>query len=186
MWNRPHVGWKVLTLRQAYLADGTYREFTGVIADQGIVLQTKKQTEYFKLMMRSYMNALRNIRTVTNHYSTMGWKEDNKVFVLGDDLFRTESDGTVAKDTIRLAAHVNRAGSDMYTVKGSYDTWKAGTSILRKGKLYPHQFSIGIGLASILLQFTGLKGATVSLYGPSGSGKSLAQLMQQSVWGDPV
>ena len=185
MWNRPHVGWKVLTLRQAYLADGTYREFTGVIADQGIVLQTKKQTEYFQLMMRSYMNALRNIRTVTNHYSTMGWKEDNKVFVLGDDLFRTESDGTVAKDTIRLAAHVNRAGSDMYTVKGSYDTWKAGTSILRKGKLYPHQFSIGIGLASILLQFTGLKGATVSLYGPSGSGKSLAQLMQQSVWGDP-
>ena len=185
MWERPHVGWKVLTMRQAYLADGTYREFVANIADQGIVLQTKRQTEYFQIMLRSYMNELRKVRTVTNHYATMGWKEDNKVFILGDDLYRRNDDGSVNKDTIRLASHVNRAGSDMFTAKGNYDTWKAGTSILRKGKLYPHQFSIGLGLASILMQFTGLKGVTVSFYGPSGSGKSLAQLMQQSVWGDP-
>lgn len=185
MWERQHVGWKVLTLRQAYLADGTYREFVGCIADQGIVLETKRQTEYFQIMLRSYMNELRKVRTVTNHYSTMGWKEDNKVFVLGDDLYRRNDDGTVVKDTIRLATHVNRAGSDMFTLKGSYDVWRAGTDILRRGKMYPHQFSIGIGLASILMQFTGLKGVTVSFYGPSGSGKSLAQLMQQSLWGDP-
>lgn len=185
MWQRPHVGWKVLTLRQAYLADGTYREFVSTIADQGIVLETKRQTEYFQIMLRSYMNELRKVRTVTNHYSTMGWKEDNKVFVLGDDLYRRNDDGTVAKDTIRLASHVSRAGNDMFTVGGSYDTWKTATDILRKGKMHAHQFSIGIGLASILMQFTGLKGVTVSFYGPSGSGKSLAQLMQQSVWGDP-
>lgn len=185
MWNRPHVGWKVLTLRQAYLADGTYREFVGAVADQGIVLATKKQTEYFQLMMRSYMNALRNARTVTNHYATMGWKEDNTVFVLGDDLYRINADGSVSKDTIRLAAHVTRAGSDMFTTKGSFETWKAGTGILRKARMYAHQFSIGVGFASVLMQFTGLKGVTVSLYGPSGSGKSQAQIMQQSIWGDP-
>lgn len=185
MWERPHVGWRVLTLRQAHLADGTYREFVGNIADQGIVLETKKQTEYFQIMMRSYMNELRKIRTITNHYATMGWKEDNKVFVLGDDLYRSNGDGTVEKDTIRLATHVNRAGSDMFTVKGSYATWKAGTDVLRRGKLYAHQFSIGIAFASVLMQFTGLKGLTVSFYGESGSGKSQAQLMQQSVWGDP-
>lgn len=185
MWDRPHVGWTVLTLRQAFLADGTYREFVGCVADQGIVLQTKRQTEYFQIMMRSYMNELRRIRTVTNHYSTMGWKEDNNVFVLGDDLYKRNSNGTVEKTTIRLATHVSRAGSDMYTVKGSFETWKAGTAILGKAKMYPHQFSIGVGLASILMQFTGLKGVTVSFYGPSGSGKSQAQIMQQSLWGDP-
>jgi hypothetical protein len=185
MWERPHVGWKVLTMRQAYLADGTYREFVGVIADQGIVLETKRQTEYFQIMLRSYMNELRKVQTVTNHYATMGWKEDNKVFVLGDDLYRRNPDGTVVKDTIQLAAHANRAGSDMFTTKGSFETWRAGTDLLRRAKMYPHQFSIGLGFASILMQFTGLKGMTVSLYGPSGSGKSQAQLMQQSVWGDP-
>ena len=185
MWNRPHVGWKVLSLRQAYLADGTYREFVGCVADQGIVLETKKQTEYFQIMLRSYMNELRKVRTVTNLYATMGWKEENNTFVLGDDLYRRDDSGAVVKETIRLATHVNRAGSDMFTTKGSFETWKAGTTVLRKGKMYPHQFAIGVGFASILMQFTGLKGVTVSLYGPSGSGKSLAQLMQQSVWGDP-
>jgi hypothetical protein len=185
MWDRPHVGWKVLTLRQAHLADGTYREFSGSIADQGIVLQTRKQTEYFQIMMRSYMNELRKVKTVTNHYATMGWKEDNKVFVLGDELYRRNDDGSVTKDTIQLTSHANRVGNDMFVVGGDYATWKAGTTLLRKGKLYPHQFSIGLGMASIMMQFSGLKGVTVSFYGPSGSGKSLAQLMQQSVWGDP-
>lgn len=185
MWERPHVGWKVLTLRQAHLADGTYREFVGSIADQGIVLESKKQTENFQTMLRSYMNELRKVRTVTNLYSTMGWKEDNKVFVLGDVVYRRNPDGTVTKDVIRLASHVTRAGSDMFTTKGSFDVWKAGTGVLRKGKLRPHMFSIGTGFASVLMQFTGLKGTTVSFYGPSGSGKSLAQLMQQSIWGDP-
>ena len=185
MWDRAHVGWKVLTLRQAYLADGTYREFVGAVADQGIVLDTKRQTELFQMMLRSYLNELRKVRTVTNHYSTMGWKEQNKVFVLGDDLYQRHADGKVTKDTIRLAAHVTRAGSDMFTTGGSFDKWKAGTDILRRGNLYAHQYSIGLAFASILMQFSGLKGVTVSLYGESGSGKSQAQYMQQSVWGDP-
>jgi len=185
MWDRPHVGWKVLTMRQAYLADGTYREFVGCVADQGIVLQTKRQTEYFQIMLRSYMNELRKVRTVTNLYSTMGWKEDNKVFVLGDDLYRRDGSGSVTHETIRLASHVNRAGSDMFTTKGNFATWKAGSEILRRGKLYAHQYSIGLAFASILMQFSGLKGVTVSLYGESGSGKTQAQFIQQSVWGDP-
>lgn len=185
MWDRPHVGWKVLALRQAYLADGTYREFVGTIADQGIVLETKRQTEYFQIMLRSYMNELRKMRTVTNHYSTMGWKDDHTLFVLGDDLYRRDKDGTVTKETIRLTANTTRVGSDMFTTKGDFDTWFKGTTALRKGNLFAHQLSIGLGLASILVEFTGLKGVTVSFYGPSGSGKSLAQLMQQSVWGNP-
>ena len=185
MWDRPHVGWKVLTLRQAYLADGTYREFVGTIADQGIVLETKRQTEYFQIMLRSYMNELRKVRTVTNHYSTMGWKDDHTLFVLGDDLYRRDTNGVVSKETIRLTSTTTRVGSDLFTTKGDFDTWFKGTTALRKGNLNAHQLSIGLGLASILVEFTGLKGVTVSFYGPSGSGKSLAQLMQQSLWGNP-
>ena len=185
MWDRPHVGWRVLTIRQAYLTDVAAREFTGAIADQGIVLETRKQTEFFHIMLRSYINELRKMKTVTNLYSTMGWKEDYNVFVLGDTLFRRNDDGTVTEETIRLSAHNQRVGSDMFTTSGSFETWKAGAALLEKGKLRAHQFSLGIGLASILYEFTGLKGVTVSLYGESGGGKSLAQIQQQSVWGNP-
>jgi hypothetical protein len=184
-WKRPHVGWSVLTLRRAHLAEGTYREFVVSIADQGIVLESKKQTEWFQLMLRSYIAELQKVRTVTNHYATMGWKEDNRVFILGDDLIRRDDNGSVVVDTIRLASHISRASSNMFVTKGSYAKWRAGTSILRKAHMYPHQYSIGVGLGSVLMQFTGLKGVTISLYGPSGSGKSQAQYIQQSVWGDP-
>ena len=60
-WNRPHMGWQDLILRQAYLTEGN-REFATAIADQGIVLYNKRQTEYFQLMLRTYMDELRQIR----------------------------------------------------------------------------------------------------------------------------
>jgi hypothetical protein len=184
-WNRPHVGWQDLILRQAYLADGTYQYFVSIVADQGIVLITKKQTEYFQYMLRSYMNELRKFRTMTNLYASMGWKEDHKLFVLGDTLYRRKPDSTIEKESIKLASASSRIGSDMFGVSGDLDTWKGMTGLLQRADLDAHMFSIGISLASPLLEFTGLKGMTVSLFGKTGGGKSLAQLMAQSVWGNP-
>jgi len=185
LWDRPHVGWRPLTLRNAHLADGTYREFVSSIADQGIVLGTKKQTEWFQIMTREYMAELKKLRAMTNMYSTMGWKEDNTAFVLGDDIYQRKADGTVEHNIVRLASNMQRTGNEMFRTKGSADVWRAATTILRKAGLVQHQFSIGLGLASLLMNFTGLKGVTVSFFGPSGSGKSQAQLVQQSLFGDP-
>lgn len=184
-WKRPHVGWQDLLLRQAYLADGTYQYFVSVIADQGIVLATKKQTEYFQYMLRAYMNELRMARTMTNLYASMGWKEDHKMFVLGDTLYRRKPDTTIEKESIKLASASTRNGSDMFGMKGDHAKWLGMTALLEKAKLDAHMFSIGISLASPMLEFSGLKGMTVSLFGKTGGGKSLAQLMAQSVWGNP-
>jgi hypothetical protein len=46
-------------------------------------------------------------------------------------------------------------------------------------------FAIGVSLSAPLYSFTGLKATTVSLYGATGCGKTLAQLWAQSVWGVP-
>jgi len=185
MWDRRHVGWKVLTIRQAYMADGTYKEFVGTIADQGVVLETRKQTEYFQIMLRAYMNKLKQVKTVTDLHSTMGWKDGFKAFVLGDSIYRREDSGRVTVEHIRLASRSTRASDEMFVTGGSQAAWYAGTEAITSAGLYAHQYSIGVGLSSVLFAFTGLKGVTISFYGPSGSGKSLAQYMQQSVWGDP-
>jgi len=184
-WNRQHVGWQDLVLRQGYLADGTYREFVGSIADQGIVLETRRQTEYFQMMLRSYMHELRKQRTMTNLYSSMGWKEDYKLFVLGDVLYRRKPDGSVETESIKLASASQRVGSDMFGSSGTLEKWTHLSEVYGKAKLNAHMFSIGVSLAAPLMSFTGLKGMTVSLYGTTGGGKSLAQLAAQSVWGNP-
>ena len=168
------MGWQELVLRQAHLTDGN-REFPSAIADQGIVLYNKKQTEYFQLMLRTYMDELRQIRTMTNLYSTMGWKERNQSFVLGNTILRRKEDGSVTEEKINLASVVSKNSTDMFSTKGSLQQWVNLTSILEKANLKSHMFVLGVGFSAPLYNFTGLKGLTVSLYGPTGGGKTLSQ-----------
>jgi hypothetical protein len=183
-WQRPHVGWQELKMRQALLAEGS-REFSTAIADQGIVLKNKYQTEDFQMLLRSYMEELRQRRTVTHLYSTMGWKEEFKQFVLGNVLFRVDQNGAVNDEPIVLSATTQRLGAELYEAAGDPDEWVKFTTLLDKAQLYPHMFSLGVGFSAPLYAFTGLKGITVSLYGPTGGGKTLAQYWQQSIWGVP-
>jgi hypothetical protein len=183
-WNRPHVGWQELVLRQALLTEG-HREFPSVIADQGIVLNNRNQTEYFQLMLRSYMNELRQKRAMTNLYATMGWKENFSQFVIGESVLRRNTDGTVEKESIALASSSQRLGHELWGCSGNLQSWVNFSSLLEKANLMPHMFALGVSLSSPFYAFTGLHGLTVSLYGPTGGGKTLAQYWQQSVWGRP-
>lgn len=183
-WNRPHVGWQELAFRQAYLADGS-REFSATIADQGIVLKNKAQTEAFQFMLRSYMEKLREVRSMTNLYSTMGWKENFTQFVIGDVLFKRDANGNIIQESISLAAAAGKTSHDLFATKGNLHDWSAFTALLDKLGLPLHQFCLGVSLSAPLYAFTGLKGGAISLYGDTGGGKSIAQLWMQSVWGNP-
>ena len=183
-WNRPHVGWTLLTLRQAYLTDG-HREFASACADQGIVLGSKKLTDIFQHMLRSYMEELRKLRTLTNIYASMGWKDDFSNFVVGDTIIRKNEAGEVVKERATLAAASSRVGADMYGTAGTLQAWSEGTRILEVANMPWHMFALGVGFSAPLYVIGGLKGMTVSLYGPTGGGKTLIQYWIQSIYGDP-
>lgn len=184
-WNRPHRGWQELTMRQADLTKPRLKDFTTEVADQGIVLTSERQTEYFQIMLRSYMDELRQKRTMTNLYSTMGWKENFSEFVIGNTVFRRNADGSITEEVISLAATTQRLGHELWGYAGSLESWTKFTSLLDKTNLLPHMFALGVSFSSPLYAFTGLHGLTISLYGPTGGGKTLAQYWQQSVWGVP-
>jgi len=184
-WNRPHVGWQELKMRQAFLTGLRKREFATEVADQGIVLYNEKQTENFQFMLRSYMDELRQQRAMTNLYATMGWKENYTQFVIGDTIYRRDAMGNVTQENITLASTSTRLGGDLYGVAGSLESAVEFTSLMDKAKLYAHMFAYLVSLSAPLYDFTGLKGLTISLYGPTGGGKSLAQLWQQAIWGVP-
>jgi hypothetical protein len=183
-WKRPHRGWQELKFRQAYLADGN-REFPTAIADQGIVLPFKALTERFQYMLRSYMDELRTLRTTTNLYTTLGWKEDNTLFVIGDKQVRKDEQGQTVTEDVVLSSTVRRVSNGMYGTKGEHEKWIKATKLMEVAELHAHIFALGVSMSAPLYQFTGLKGAVLSLYGPTGSGKTLAQLAQQSIWGNP-
>ena len=183
-WNRPHLGWQELVMRQALLTEG-HRDFATVLADQGIVLLNRNQTGYFQIMLRSYMDELRQKRAMTNLYATMGWKENFSQFVIGDTVLRRNTDGSVSEESIALASGSARLGHELWHTAGSKDAWVNFTSLLDKAELRAHMFALAVGFSGPLYAFTGLKGLTVSLYGPTGGGKSLAQMWIQSIYGNP-
>jgi hypothetical protein len=183
-WNRPHLGWSELVMRQAMLIDG-HRDFPTVLADQGIVLNNRNQTGYFQLMLRSYMEELRQRRAMTNLYSTMGWKENFSQFVIGDTILRRNVDNTISEESIALASGSARLGGELWGSAGTLDAWVHFTTLVAKADLRAHMFALAVGLSGPLYAFTGLKGLTVSLYGPTGGGKSLAQMWIQSIYGNP-
>jgi hypothetical protein len=183
-WNRPHVGWQELVMRQAVLTEG-HRDFPTVIADQGILLSNRSQTGYFQYMLRAYIEELRQRRAMTNLYATMGWKENFSQFVLGDTVLRRNADGSVSEESISLAAGSTRLGHELWGSAGSLDAWVNFTSLLAEADLRAHMFALAVGFSGPLYAFTGLKGLVISLYGPTGGGKTLAQLWIQSIYGNP-
>jgi len=185
-WKRPHVGWQTLAFRQAFLPDHASREFASVIADQGIVLFNRGQTEMFQQMLRSYMEELRQLRSVTNLYSTMGWKEGNTQFLIGDTIIKQDENGSVVRDSATTSSTIQRNADAMFGTMGSTQEWAAFTALLEKANMPIHMFALCVSFSAPLYQFTGLKGLTISLYGQTGAGKTLAQLWQQSIWGDPT
>lgn len=184
-WNRPHSGWQELSLRQGLLTEAKDKDFALAIADQGIVLYNKSQTQNFQFMLRTYMDELRQRRAMTNLYASFGWKENFSQFVVGDTILRRKPDGTVAEENIALAATSQRLGSEMYGTAGSAEAWIQFTSLMDKADMRAHMFSLCVSLSAPLYAFTGLKGLTISLYGPTGGGKTLAQLWMQSIYGNP-
>ena len=183
-WNRPHVGWKELKFRQAFLV-AENREFGTAVADQGIVLSSKNQTASFQNMLRAYMDELRKIKAVTNLYSTMGWKENNTQFLIGDRLIRRDDSGSAVVENINLASNSQRLGDKLFDVSGDLSKWVTYTSLIQKANLPVHGFALGVAFSAPLYQFSGLRGVVISLYGPTGCGKSIAQLWMQSVYGVP-
>jgi uncharacterized protein (DUF927 family) len=173
-----------LVMRQAHLAQGS-REFPTVIADQGILLYNKSQTENFQMLLRSYMEELKQRRGLTNLYSSMGWKDGYDEFVVGSTLLRRDSSGSIHTENINLASAIGRVSDDMYGTKGSLQEWTNFTRVLQSGNLTLHKFLLGFSFATPLLKVSGLKGLILSLYGKTGGGKTLGQYMMQSVWGNP-
>jgi len=183
-WNRLHAGWRELKLRQALLTEG-HRDFATAIADQGIVLQNRNQTEYFQLMLRSYMDELRQKRAMTNLYATMGWKENFSRFIIGDTILRRNVDGSVNEDLVSLSSGATKLGHELWNTSGSLEEWIKFTSLVAKADLRAHMFALTVGFSAPLYAFTGLKGLIISLYGPTGGGKTLAQMWIQSIFGNP-
>jgi uncharacterized protein (DUF927 family) len=89
---------------------------------------------------------------------------------------------TIGSDKVRYQA--SGKGQNLFSQRGDLVGWKAEVAAKCEGNPIL-TLAIGCALAGPLLSLVGVLGGGVHLVGDSSSGKSLAQLIGSSVWGDP-
>lgn len=133
----------------------------------GVIIALKKRGQFMEYLLDQ------RPAEVFSTTCRPGWHESGAFVLPGR---------TIGSDNVRYQASAK--GQNLFSVRGSLDGWK--TEVAAKCEGNPVlTLAIGCALAGPLLSLVGVLGGGVHLVGDSSSGKSLAQLIGSSVWGDP-
>lgn len=133
----------------------------------GVIIALKKRGQFMEYLLDQ--------RPVEVFATTCrpGWHESGAFVLPGR---------TIGSDKVRYQASAK--GQNLFSVRGSLEGWKVEVAAKCEGNPVL-TLAIGCALAGPLLSLVGVLGGGVHLVGDSSSGKSLAQLIGSSVWGDP-
>ncbi|GAA0417942.1 hypothetical protein GCM10008969_46480 [Pseudomonas veronii subsp. inensis] len=133
----------------------------------GVIIALKKRGQFMEYLLEQRPDQV---------FATTcrpGWHESGAFVLPGR---------TLGSDKVRYQA--SGKGQNLFSVRGDLEGWKAEVAAKCEGNPVL-TLAIGCALAGPLLSLVGVLGGGVHLVGDSSSGKSLAQLIGSSVWGDP-
>jgi hypothetical protein len=149
------------------------------LAQHGVVAH-KSQYELLARYVVFFIKNLQYVRKAETMRTQFGWVEGDSKFILGDR--------EITKDGIFYSppSSTTRDVAEKIIPKGTFEKWKEAFNMYAKPGLEGHAFAALTAFGSPLLKFTGLEGAIINLIHPeSGSGKSTALFMCNSVYGQP-
>lgn len=133
----------------------------------GVIIALKKRGQFMEYLLDQHP------AEVFATTCRPGWHESDAFVLPGR---------TIGSDRVRYQASAK--GQNLFSMRGSLEGWKIDVAAKCQGNPVL-TLAIGCALAGPLLSLVGVLGGGVHLVGDSSSGKSLAQLIGSSVWGDP-
>jgi len=149
------------------------------LAQHGVVAH-KSQYELLARYVVFFIKNLQYVRKAETMRTQFGWVEGDSKFILGDR--------EITKDGVFYSppSSTTKDVAEKLIVKGTMEKWKEAFNMYARPGLEGHAFAALTAFGSPLLKFTGLEGAIINLIHPeSGSGKSTALFMCNSVYGQP-
>jgi len=176
-----HEGWKEFSFRSALTKDPKAMAMT--LQDNNIIVVGKNNLNIMIYYLETYMKGLNERRKARQISNQLGWQDfdGEQVFVLGDKVFY--QNGTVinsgfTSNSPEIAKY--------FKAEGYMDRWVRTTQLFRNPSMLPHAFLfLASAFASPLIRFTGHEGATMSIWGKTGAGKSLIVKYGISAYGQP-
>jgi hypothetical protein len=150
------------------------------LAAKGVGLFSK-QVDLMCVYVITAVKNLQVMRRADIMRTQFGWVDNDSKFILGDR--------EITKDGVYYSppSHITKAVAEHLNEKGDFDKWKEVFNMYAQPGLEPHAFAALTAFGSPLLKFTGMSGAIINvIHSSSGSGKSTALFMCNSVWGHPV
>ena len=142
--------------------------------------------KHLDALMAYFASTIKKLQTqfsANRTRSQMGWTPDTLGFVVG------ELEYTVNGPKLAPPASGTRQLASAFKPTGSLEEWKQIANFYNNPGLEAHAFSLFVAFGSPLLKFIGgkaVKGAQVHLkHNGSGSGKSTAQMVANSIFGHP-
>ena len=110
----------------------------------------------------------------------MGWTENNKGFVIGNNEI------THTGETVKTASSpLVRSIAKLLHPEGSYDKWREAANLLNTPSLEHSAFGLLLGFGAPLMRMTSTPGAAVCFTGGTGSGKTGTLYAALSIYGHP-
>lgn len=143
--------------------------------------------KHLDAIMAYFASTLRKLQSqyaANKTRSQMGWTPDNLGFVVG------ELEYTAAGTKLAPPSSGTRELAESFKPTGTLEEWSKIANFYNRPGLEPHALALFFGFGSPLLKFIGpkqnVKGALVHLkHNGSGSGKSTAQMVVNSIFGHP-
>lgn len=142
---------------------------------------------HLDVLMAYFASTLRKLQSqyaANKTRSQMGWTPENDGFVVG------ELEYTAVGTKLAPPSSGTRELAEAFKPTGSLEEWSKIANFYDRPGLEPHALALFFGFGSPLLKFIGpkqnVKGALVHLkHNGSGSGKSTAQMVVNSIFGHP-
>ena len=144
------------------------------------VLGYKKQNDLITHYVMTFVKTLQYKKKAELMRTQFGWADKNSKFIIGDR--------EISKDGIfhsPPSAATKQFSENMHPM-GTLEKWKEVFNLYSAPGLEPHAFAALTAFGAPLLKFTGHSGAIINLiHKESGTGKSTALYMCNSVYGHP-
>ena len=144
------------------------------------VLGYKKQNDLITHYVMTFVKTLQYKKKAELMRTQFGWADKNSKFIIGDR--------EVSKDGIFHSppSAATKQFADHMHPMGTLEKWKEVFNLYSAPGLEPHAFAALTAFGAPLLKFTGHSGAIINLiHKESGTGKSTALYMCNSVYGHP-
>ena len=175
----PQDGVKEFTVHNSKMADGT--ELKKLLASKHVMLSSKTDYAYLvDYIIKSVAQYFHNAK-VEQMRNQFGWVDNDSKFIIGDREISVE--GTYHSPP----SSVTKVLAEHMTAKGTLEKWKEVFDLYGRPGLEGHAFAAATAFGAPILRFSGQRGAIINVVHPkSGTGKTTALQMTNSVYGDPV